>query len=91
MKITTLAISSLFALSLFAAGDALAGSGKVEKVENGGRVVTIAGTKYKVSGSRTKVMIGGKKAKRGAIKVGMDCAAEGKGTAKMITCKKGKM
>ena len=91
MKITTLVMSSVFALSLFAAGDALAKSGKVEKVENGGRVVVIAGTKYKVSGSRTKVTIGGKKAKRGAIKVGMTCDAKGKGTAKTITCKKGKM
>ena len=87
MKITTALVSSIFALSLFAAGDTLAASGKVDKVENGGRVVTIAGTKYKVSGSRTKVMIGGKKAKRSAIKVGMECMAEGKGTAKMITCK----
>jgi hypothetical protein len=87
MKITTALVSSLFALSLFAAGDALAASGKVEKVENGGRVITIAGTKYKVSGSRTAVMVGGKKAKRGAIKVGMECEATGKGTAKSITCK----
>lgn len=87
MKITAVLVSSVFALSLFAAGDTLAGSGKVDKVENGGRLVTIAGTKYKVSGSRTKVMIGGKKAKRSAIKVGMECTAEGKGTAKMISCK----
>lgn len=87
MKLTTALISSIFALSLFVAGSAVAGSGKVEKVEKGGRVVTIAGTKYKVSGSRTKVMIGGKKAKRSAIKVGMECEAMGKGTAKAITCK----
>ena len=87
MKLTTAIVSSIFALSLFAAGDSLAAGGKVEKVENGGRVITIAGTKYKVSGSRTKVMIGGKKAKRSAIKVGMECEAMGKGTAKAITCK----
>jgi hypothetical protein len=36
-------------------------------------------------------MIGGKKAKRDAIKVGMQCEADGKGTAKMISYKKGKM
>lgn len=87
MKLTTAIVSSIFALSLFAAGDSLAASGKVEKVENEGRSVTIAGTKYKVSGSRTKVMIGGKKAKRSAIKVGMECEAMGKGEAKSISCK----
>lgn len=87
MKIATLVLSSVFALSLFAAGDALAKSGKVEKVENGGRVIVIGGTKYKVSGSRTSIMIKGKKAKRGAIKVGMECDAKGKGTAKTIVCK----
>ena len=87
MKITTALVSTVFALSLFAAGDTLAASGKVEKVERGGRVVVIAGTKYKVSNSRTKVTIGGKAAKRGAIKVGMQCTADGKGTAKTIACK----
>lgn len=87
MKIATLVLSSVFALSLFAAGDALAKSGKVEKVENGGRVVVIAGTKYKVSKSRTNIMIKGKKGKRSAIKVGMECDAKGKGTAKTIVCK----
>lgn len=87
MKIATLVLSSVFALSLFAAGDAMAKSGKVEKVENGGRVVVIAGTKYKVSKSRTMIKIHGKAAKRGAIKVGMHCNAKGRGTAKTITCK----
>lgn len=87
MKIATVAVSSLFALSLLAAGSAFAASGKVEAVENEGRQVTIAGTKYKVSGSRTKVTIGGKEADRGEIKVGMECSAEGEGEAKMIACK----
>lgn len=89
MKIATAVTSSLFAISLIAAGagDALAGAGKLQKVENGGRSVTIAGTKYKVSGSRTKITIKGKKAKRGALKVGMDCTAKGKGEAKLIACK----
>ncbi|MDX1483166.1 MAG: hypothetical protein R3229_01690 [Alphaproteobacteria bacterium] len=87
MKLTPVIVSSIFALSLFAAGDGLAASGKVEKIERGGRTVVIAGTKYKVSGSRTKITIGGKKAKRGAIKVGMECTAEGKGEAKAIACK----
>lgn len=87
MKIATVAVSSLFALSLLASGSALAASGKVEAVENEGRQVTIAGTKYKVSGSRTKVTIGGKEADRGEIKVGMECEATGEGEAKMIACK----
>ena len=87
MKITTLVMSAMFALSLFAAGDAFAKSGKVTKVENGGRVITIAGTKYKVSGSKTMITIKGKKGKRGTIKVGMSCDAKGKGTAKTIACK----
>lgn len=88
MKISTLIISSLFAAALvFAGAPASAKSGKVDSVENGGRVVVIAGTKYKVSGSRTKVMIGGKPGDRGQIKAGMMCDAEGSGTAKMISCK----
>lgn len=88
MKISTAIVSSLFALSLVAGGSAAyAKSGKVESVENGGRVVVIAGTKYKISGSRTKVSIGGKPGDRGQIKVGMTCDAKGSGTAKTVDCK----
>ena len=89
MKISTAIISSVFALSLVAAGgvDALAKEGKVDAVENGGRTIVIGGTKYKVSGSRTKVMVKGKSAKRGDIKAGMMCDAKGKGEATSITCK----
>jgi hypothetical protein len=89
MKISTAIISSVFALSLVAAGgvDALAKEGKVDAVENGGRTIVIGGTKYKVSGSRTKVMVKGKSAKRGDIKAGMMCDAKGKGEATSISCK----
>jgi hypothetical protein len=89
MKISTAIISSVFALSLVAAGgvDALAKEGKVDAVENGGRTIVIGGTKYKVSGSRTKIMVKGKSAKRGDIKAGMMCDAKGKGEATSISCK----
>jgi hypothetical protein len=79
----------VFALSLVAAGgvDVIAKEGKVDAVENGGRTVVIGGTKYKVSGSRTKIMVKGKSAKRGDIKAGMMCDAKGKGEATSISCK----
>lgn len=95
MKIKTALIASVLAIGLsfgltdntaFAAAHAM-GGGKIEKVENGGRSVTIGGKKYKVSGSRTKITVKGKKAKRSALKVGMSCAATGKGEAKTISCK----
>jgi tripartite-type tricarboxylate transporter receptor subunit TctC len=52
--------------------------GKVGAVEKGGRSIVIKLSdgkdfKAKISGSRTKVTIGGKKADRGAIKVGATC------------------
>ena len=88
MKISGIVASTVFAAALVLGGaPAFAKSGKVEKVANGGRSVTIAGTTYKISKSRTKVMIGGKKGKRGQIKVGMQCSAKGKGTAKTVDCK----
>ncbi len=65
--------------------------GKVTKTEREGRVVTIGGTKVNISGSRTKVMIGGKEADRDQIKVGMSCAANvakrgDKDEAKTVMC-----
>lgn len=87
MKWTSIIASAIFAIALTVSGDAFAKSGKIEKIENGGRQVTIAGTKYKVSGSRTMIIVGGKTAKRSALKVGMECDAKGKGEAKSITCK----
>jgi hypothetical protein len=88
MKISTAIISSVFALSLIAGGSsAFAKAGKVDSVENEGRVIVIGGTKYKVSGSKTKITIGGKPGDRGQIKAGMMCDAKGKGTATSIDCK----
>lgn len=89
MKISTAIISSVFALSLVAFGgtDAIAKEGKVDAVENGGRTVVIGGTKYKVSGSRTKITIKGKPGSRDDIKAGMMCDAKGKGEATSIACK----
>ena len=65
--------------------------GKVSKSEREGRVVTIGGTKVKISGSRTKVTIGGKEADREEIKKGMSCTAvvakrKGKDEAKSVAC-----
>ena len=68
--------------------------GKVTKTKRGGRRITIKtndGKKRtaKVSGKKTKVTIGGKKAKRKAIKKGMSCAFHYYGhktRAKKIIC-----
>jgi len=69
-------------------------TGTVVKSEHGGRQVVIdaKGKNHaaKVSGSKTKVMIDGKKAKRGAVMAGMTCtvAYYGPGTeAKELSCK----
>jgi tripartite-type tricarboxylate transporter receptor subunit TctC len=62
-------------------------NGKLEKLGAGAREVTIAGKKFGVSGSRTKITVGGQKATRKALKLGMNCAAEGTAEAKKIDCK----
>lgn len=69
-------------------------SGKVIATKRGGRRITIGTTKEsytaKVSGSRTKVMLNGKKVKRKAIKVGMICTftwPKVNSEAKTIDCK----
>ncbi|HEX9809095.1 MAG TPA: hypothetical protein VGC25_05775, partial [Alphaproteobacteria bacterium] len=89
MKISGVVYALAFALSMIMSSSALAGaSGKVDKVEGEGRTVTIAGKDIKISGSRTKVMVGGKEADRGAIKAGMTCTADvDSGEAKMVDCK----
>ncbi len=67
--------------------------GKISGIKSAGRRVSWAGGgkkgKLRVSGRRTKVLIAGKKAKRKALKVGMDCAFTVKGaqTALKIECK----
>ncbi len=64
--------------------------GAVTKVVKGGRTIHFGDDTAKVSGSRTKVTIGGAEADRGAIKVGMTCTADlkgGSGTeAKTVSC-----
>ncbi|MDH3242694.1 MAG: tripartite tricarboxylate transporter substrate-binding protein [Alphaproteobacteria bacterium] len=68
-------------------------SAALSKVQKGGRVVVFnvkgKAENAKISGSRTRVTIGGKKAKRGTLKAGMSCKIEylGSGTeAKSVTC-----
>ena len=66
--------------------------GVISGVKRAGRRVTWKGAgnkgKLRVSGSRTKVTIAGKKAKRKALKVGMNCAftVKGASTALEIAC-----
>ena len=69
-------------------------TGKVTATKRGGRRIFIdykgKNVKAKVSGSRTKVTINGKKAKRKAIKVGMTCTFTYPGPgqeAKRVDCK----
>lgn len=67
--------------------------GKISKVANKGREVSWAGSgkkkgKLAVSGSKTKVTIGGKEAKRGKLVAGMECSFSFKGSeATEIACK----
>ncbi len=69
-------------------------AGKVIKIQRGGRRITIdfKGKKRRanVSGSQTELMVNGKKAKRKAIKMGMNCEFHYYGhktTAKKMVCK----
>ncbi len=69
-------------------------TGKVTATKRGGRRIFIdykgKNVKAKVSGSRTKVTVNGKKAKRKAIKVGMTCTFTYPGPgeeAKRVDCK----
>lgn len=67
--------------------------GAITKVKRGGRRVSWQGSgksgKLRVSGSKTKIFLAGKKAKRKVLKVGMQCAFTVKGaqTALKIDCK----
>lgn len=65
----------------------------IDRVDNGGRKLRFKddGTKASagVSRSKTKVIIGGKKAKRSAIKAGMTCVIDYQGsgsTARAVYC-----
>lgn len=70
-------------------------TGKVTKTERGGRKITIdtqgKAKTANISGSRTKVMIGGAEGDRGQVKVGMTCTfempTETAKEAKALSCK----
>jgi hypothetical protein len=80
-------------LALPALGDSV--KGKLDAVGSEGREVTVKtadGKSFKaaVSGSRTNVMIGGKKADRAALKTGMECTVDAEkdgAEAKAVDCK----
>ena len=78
-RTTAAALGGAIALSL-AAASALAAEGAVTKTENEGREITIdaGGTEImsRISGSRTKVTIGGAEAERSAVQVGMTCTTD---------------
>ncbi len=61
------------------------------KSERDGRLIHMGDKSAKISGSRTKVTIGGKAGDRGDITVGMECSADLKAAsgseAKTIDCK----
>jgi hypothetical protein len=67
--------------------------GKIEKVENGGRSVTLAGKIFGVSGSRTNICIKGVcDQNRDQLKAGQACEADigmrdGKPEARKISCR----
>ena len=67
--------------------------GAITRIKRGGRRVSWKGAsangKLRVSGKRTKIFVAGKKGKRKALKVGMNCAFTVKGaqTALKIDCK----
>ena len=92
-----LPVAACVAMAGFVASPALADAmkGKVEAVGNEGRDVSIKtadGKMFKatISGSRTNVMIGGKKAERGALKTGMECTVDAEkdgAEAKAVDCK----
>ncbi|MFT5539219.1 MAG: tripartite-type tricarboxylate transporter receptor subunit TctC [Alphaproteobacteria bacterium] len=65
----------------------------LSKIQRGGRVVVFdvkgKASKAKVSGSRTRITVGGKKGKRSSLKAGMSCEVSYKGNnteAKLIAC-----
>ncbi len=82
MTKTLILAAAAFALTV---GPALAD--KVEKAD--GASMTVGGKDYKLSGSRTKVMIKGAAGTREAIKAGMDCTVTGPagGEASAVDCK----
>lgn len=66
---------------------------RLDAVKNGGREIAFkakgASHEASISGSRTKIMIGGKEGKRGDLKAGMSCTvkyAGNKSTAELVSC-----
>ena len=69
----------------------LAVTARIDALEKGGREILFSANgkahKAAISGSRTAVLVGGKEAKRSALKVGMTCAFEVVGVeARKIAC-----
>lgn len=69
-------------------------TGPVKELQDGNRVIVISSdkgpVKAKISGSRTKIKVDGKKTKRDALKVGMTCAVTDTGPgseAVKVACK----
>ena len=65
-------------------------AGPITQIKKKGKRITVGGKKFKISGKRTKIMVAGKKAKRKAFKVGMECKVmfqKGKKEAAMVDCK----
>ena len=91
-KLTAAILSGAVALSI--ASSAIAAEGTVTKTENEGREITIdaGGTEIvsKISGSRTKLTIGGAEGDRANVTVGMTCTTDVENSgdeAKMFDCK----
>jgi tripartite-type tricarboxylate transporter receptor subunit TctC len=66
-------------------------AGKIKDLKRGGRLIMVGGHGVKISGSRTKITVKGKSAKRQALKVGMSCKVKGamrkgKYEAKSVNC-----
>ncbi|MBB44025.1 MAG: hypothetical protein CMM44_09715 [Rhodospirillaceae bacterium] len=65
-------------------------AGKISDVKKKGKSIVVGGKKFKISGKRTKVYVAGKKVKRKALKVGMNCKVmyqKGKKEAVKVDCK----
>ena len=64
-------------------------AGKISEIKKKGKSIVVSGKKFKISGKRTKVHVGGKKVKRKALKVGMNCKVmyqKGKKEAAKVDC-----
>ena len=67
-------------------------SGKVARIERGGRYIKVAGHRVRLTNSRSKITLKGKSVKRGALKVGHTCdivggMRKGKYEGRKIACR----